>query len=97
MYSRLCYLSGTTGKTYRIVKGDARDDGSDDDMPNDHDVYAPVYITMVDLMKGAYNIVYAHPEALLNNRTIDKMLRSRVYRKNVCAVVIDEVHMISEW
>ncbi|KAK3107581.1 hypothetical protein FSP39_017686 [Pinctada imbricata] len=60
-------------------------------------VYAPKFVSVEALRKGDFNLIYAHPETLLNNKTIANLLRSKVYRDNVCAIVIDEVHMISEW
>ena len=44
------------------------------------------------LQRGEFNIIYAHPE------TFGSLLRcNTLYQDNVCAVVVDEVHMISEW
>lgn len=48
------------------------------------------------LMRGEFNLIYSHPEALFKTR-FAKLLRSKLYQDTVCAVVIDEVHMISEW
>ena len=41
--------------------------------------------------RGEFNIIYAHPE------TFGSLLRCNTYQDNVCAIVIDEVHMVSEW
>ena len=44
------------------------------------------------LQRGEFNIIYAHPE------TFGSLLRcNTLYQDNVCAVVVDEVHMMSEW
>jgi superfamily II DNA helicase RecQ len=51
---------------------------------------------MKELEKGMYNVIYGHPESLCSN-TVMKMFNSRLYQQKVCAVVVDEVHMISEW
>ena len=51
---------------------------------------------MKDLEKGLYNVIYGHPEALCN-KSVMKVFNSSLYQRRVCAVVVDEVHMISEW
>jgi ATP-dependent DNA helicase RecQ len=49
------------------------------------------------LEKGQYNIVFAHPEFLVSSKYGRKMMQSKPYQDNVCAVVIDEAHCILEW
>ncbi|KAH3839152.1 hypothetical protein DPMN_112576 [Dreissena polymorpha] len=51
---------------------------------------------LTELKSGRYNIIYSHPEAL-HTKKIQKIFHSPVYQQRVCAVAIDEVHMISEW
>ncbi|XP_048245704.1 ATP-dependent DNA helicase RecQ-like [Haliotis rufescens] len=101
---KACFLNcqGYAGNTFRIVTrhivGDENDEREEGDgEPSETDVHAPVYVSMADLRKGVYNLVYAHPETLVNNKTVGTMLRSKIYQDSVCAVAIDEVHMISEW
>jgi hypothetical protein len=40
------------------------------------------------LERGEFNIIYAHPEIF------GSLLRCNTYQDNVCAVVIDEVHIL---
>ena len=54
-------------------------------------------VPLDSIKKGDYYIVYAHPETLVENTGISKLLRSRVFRQKVCCTVIDEVHMVAEW
>jgi superfamily II DNA helicase RecQ len=76
---------------------DAEDGGVSDEEEDSANVHIPSYASLEELRKGEYNIIYAHPETLLNNRSIASLLRSKLYQQRVCAVVIDEVHMVSEW
>ena len=46
---------------------------------------------------GHYNIVFAHPEALVSCAYGRKLMRSKACQENVCAIVIDEAHCIFEW
>jgi superfamily II DNA helicase RecQ len=49
-----------------------------------------------ELERGEFNIIYAHPETF-SRKKFGSLLRFNTYKDNVCAVVIDEVHMVSEW
>ena len=46
---------------------------------------------------GHYNIVFAHPEALVSCSYGRKLMQSKAYQENVCAIVVDEAHCILEW
>ena len=46
---------------------------------------------------GYYNIVFAHPEALVSCAYGRKLMQSKPYQENVCAIVVDEAHCILEW
>ena len=48
------------------------------------------------LQRGEFNIIYAHPETF-SRKKFSSLLRCNTYQDNVCAVVIDEVHVVSEW
>jgi hypothetical protein len=86
------FKQGKGGHTYSIPDRPSGEDESDQ-----VDIHIPHHVSLDDLQQGKYHLIYAHPETLLRNRTVSTMLRSKTYRKNVCAIVIDEVHMISEW
>jgi superfamily II DNA helicase RecQ len=61
------------------------------------DVYAPVQIKLEDIQSCAFSVLYAHPESLLNSKLMQKLLRSPQYEEKVCAIVVDEVHMVYDW
>ena len=42
-------------------------------------------------------ILFAHPEALLENQHIFSVLRSKAYKERVKAIVVDEAHLVVEW
>ena len=46
---------------------------------------------------GYYNIVFAHPESLVSCRFGRKLMHTRPYEENVCAIVVDEAHCILDW
>ena len=41
-----------------------------------------------------YNIIYTHPESLLSKQGTTLL---RQVRRRVCALCIDEAHIVSEW
>ena len=46
---------------------------------------------------GNYNMLFAHPEALISSKFGREMLYSAPYQQHVCAIVIDEAHCISTY
>lgn len=46
---------------------------------------------------GKYSLVFGSPEALLKNDRWRSMLGNYVYRAMLCAVAIDEAHVIRQW
>lgn len=49
------------------------------------------------LETGCYNIVFAHPESLVSCVYGRKLMRTKPYQENVCAIVVDEAHCILDW
>lgn len=49
-----------------------------------------------DIKNGKFCLIYAYPETLVE-KDFGKILRSKLYQERVCAVVVDEVHIVSEW
>ena len=50
-----------------------------------------------DVCDGLYQLVFLSPEALLTNDTRRYMLLSPVFQENLVAMVVDEVHCVTEW
>ena len=49
------------------------------------------------LEEGRYQVVYGTPEAWLNNERWRKMLSSDIYTSKLCAIAVDEAHIIKQW
>ncbi len=49
------------------------------------------------LVNGYYNLLFAHPEALISSKFGRELVNSARYQENMCALVIDEAHCILEW
>ena len=46
---------------------------------------------------GGYSLVYGSPEAWLKNERWRSMLVNPVYKKKLCAIAVDEAHVIRQW
>ena len=46
---------------------------------------------------GGYSHVYGSPEAWLKNTRWRAMLTNTVYQKKLCAIAVDEAHVIRQW
>lgn len=46
---------------------------------------------------GYYSVVYATPESILKNERWRRMVSSDVYVKKLCAVAVDEAHVVRQW
>ena len=47
--------------------------------------------------KGVFSIVYGSPEAWLKIERWQKVLSSDVYSRKLCAIAVDEAHVIKQW
>ena len=52
----------------------------------------------IDLVVGGfYSVVYATPESLLKNERWRRMLSLDMYQQKVCAIPVDEAHVMKQW
>ena len=49
------------------------------------------------ILRGEVQIVFIGPELLMLNVTWREMLRTHVYKSNLVAFVVDEVHCVTKW
>ncbi|KAL5483863.1 hypothetical protein EMCRGX_G020281 [Ephydatia muelleri] len=49
------------------------------------------------ILRGEVQIVFIGPESLLQNTTWREMLKTPVYKSNLVAFVVDEVHCVPKW
>ena len=51
----------------------------------------------IDLVeRGLYSLVYATPESVLKNERWRRMLSMNLYQQKVCAIAVDEAHVIKQ-
>ena len=46
---------------------------------------------------GEYSVVFGSPEAWLSNEPWRFMLTNAVYSKQLCAIAVDEAHVVRQW
>ena len=47
--------------------------------------------------RGEYSVVYGTPEALLLNERWRSMLNNATYLRKLCAIAVDEAHVVKQW
>lgn len=47
--------------------------------------------------KGYFSIIYTTPETIVRSERWRRMLSSDVYSKNLCAIAVDEAHVVKQW
>ncbi|WAR18289.1 BLM-like protein [Mya arenaria] len=90
-----CFLS-YDGRVVSTFDDGDDEVGNTDEEDAEGKVRLPTSMSLSDLKNGCSNLIYAHPEAL-QSKEIMKILHSRTYQERVCAIVVDEAHMVSEW
>eukprot|EP00794_Sanderia_malayensis_P004843 gene4843-5477_t len=50
-----------------------------------------------ELMQGNFSIVFGTPEAWLESKEWQEMLRSKVYQERLLLLVADEAHCVPNW
>ena len=84
--------SGIRASALDVIRLSAECEDDDDEYDCDFQL-----CDKVELETGHYNIVFAHPELLVSCADGRKLMHSKPYQENVCAVVVDEAHCILEW
>jgi len=87
-------FEGRSGHAYETEQSSAN--GSDEFQDSDELSMLKMSVSLDDISSGHFCFVYCHPESLLTKRMID-VCKTKSFRSQLCAVVVDEVHMISEW
>ena len=77
------------GHNVCVLKGDhvASTDGDGDD-----EVSVPVEI----LVNTTHNLIFVHPEVLVDNKVL-KILKSSQFKEKVKAIVVDKAHLVIDW
>lgn len=48
----------------------------------------------LDLLKTThYELIFAHPEVLVDSKKVATLLKSTAFNQKVCAIVVDEAHL----
>lgn len=63
---------------------------------NDKEVVSK-FVQLQAIQDGNIDLLYAHPEALFAGRAMSKTLRSDKYQTRLDAIVVDEVHIVTQW
>ena len=67
------------------------------DSETDTEAYIACAVSLGRVKCGHFNVVYAHPEALLSTQEGKEMMNDDHFKENMACIAIDEAHMILEW
>jgi superfamily II DNA helicase RecQ len=59
--------------------------------------HASTPANMVEKIEQYSQIIFAHPEALMENKRVFHKLSSTSFQNRIKAIVIDEAHLVKEW
>ena len=78
------------GLNVSVLRGDRVDteDGN-------HDVSLDVPVEI--LSSTHFDLIYTHPEVLVDNKKVSKLLKTPAFNRKVKAIVVDEAHLVVEW
>ena len=74
-----------------VVRGDRVDteDGSDDEISLD----VPVQM----LSSSHFDLIFTHPQVLVSNKKVSKLLKTPSFNQRVKATVVDEAYLVVDW
>ena len=82
---------------YTCVHAETFTNDSDSDHSDTENDSILTTVSLDDIVRGKYQVVYAHPEALLQTARGERLLTRLSHSKRLACVAVDEAHMILEW
>ena len=61
------------------------------------DVEVSVYVPVEILVNTTFDLIFAHPEVLIVNKKVLKILKLSQFKEKVKAIVMDEAHLVINW
>ena len=80
------------GLSVCVLKGD-RVATEEDDSEERSLVSVPLEM----LRKEQFQLIFAHPEVMVDNKNVSKVLKSPAFKERVKAIVVDEAHLVVDW
>ena len=75
-----------------ILKGD-RVEGEEEERKEEQEGLA---VSAIENLKE-FQIIFAHPEALVGNKNVIKLLKTAEFQNRMKAIVVDEAHLVVDW
>ena len=81
------------GLNVSVLRGDRAhmEDGGGDD----HDISLDVPVEI--LSSTHFDLTNTHPEVLVDNKKVSKLLTTPAFNQKVKAIVVDEAHLVVDW
>ena len=81
-YLKACILKGDR------VEGEAEEEGKEEQ--------ERLAFSAIEKLKE-FQLIFAHPEALVGNKNVIKALKTAEFRNRMKAIVVDEAHLVVDW
>ena len=80
-----------SGLSVCVLRGDRVDteDGGDDEIS----LEVPVEM----LTSAHFDLIFTHPEVLVDNKKVSKLLKTTSFKEKIKAIVVDEAHLVIDW
>ncbi|XP_077863365.1 uncharacterized protein LOC144346538 [Saccoglossus kowalevskii] len=90
-----CALDYQCTQAETFLVDDIDDDMDDEEISDAQEI--STLVSLEDVASGKYQVIYAHPEALISTRKGDLLMNNLSKNKHLSCIAIDEAHMILEW
>ena len=80
-----------SGLSVCVLRGDLVDteDGSDEEIS--------LEVPLEMLTSAHFNLIFTHPELLVNNKKVSKLLKTTSFKEKIKAIMVDEAHLVIDW
>ena len=75
-----------------ILKGD-HVEGEEEERKEEQEGLA---LSAIENLKE-FQLIFAHPEALVGNKNVIKLLKTAEFKNRMKAIVVDEAHLVVDW
>ena len=66
------------------------EDGSDEEIS----LEVPVEMLQTS---AHFDLIFTHPEVLVDNKKVSKLLKTTSFKEKIKAIVVDEAHLVIDW
>lgn len=77
-----------------MLRGDRVDTEFEDGSDEEISLEVPVEMLQTS---AHFDLIFTHPEVLVDNKKVSKLLKTTSFKEKIKAVVADEAHLVIDW